>query len=90
MVAGENEEKLVCLDRVRADTTVVEANVAHPTDSGLLAKGAAKMGVLVVALGLATRTRFVDRTRSFRRRAHDIGCWLRRWNDDAKEEVWRR
>jgi len=45
--AMAHEEKLVRLDRVRADTTVVEANVAYPTDSGLLAKGVAKMGVLV-------------------------------------------
>lgn len=90
LLAKAHEEKPVRLDRVRADTTVVEANVAYPPDSGLLAKGVAKMGVLVATLttlGLATRTRFVDRTRSVRRRAHDIGCWLRRRNDDAKDEV---
>src|SRR5271155_3393705 len=34
-----NAEKLVKLDKVRADTTVVPGNVAYPTDSGLLAKG---------------------------------------------------
>ncbi len=90
LLAKAHEHKVVKLDRVRADTTVVEANVAYPTDSGLLAKGVAKMGVLVAtlaALGLATRTRFVDRTRSVRRRAHDIGAWLRRRNEEAKEEV---
>ena len=27
-------EKVVKLDKVRADTTVVEADVAYPTDSG--------------------------------------------------------
>ena len=31
-------QKLVRTDKVRADTTVVEAAVAYPTDSGLLAK----------------------------------------------------
>jgi IS5 family transposase len=75
---------------VRADTTVIEANVAYPTDSGLLAKGVAKLARLmgqVKAAGLATRTRFRDRTRSVRRRAHDIGAWLRRRNDDAQVEV---
>jgi IS5 family transposase len=41
----------------------------------------------VQAAGLATRTTFRDRTRSVRRRAHDIGAWLRRRNDDAKAEV---
>ncbi len=75
---------------MRADTTVVEANVAYPTDSGLLAKGVAKLAVLTAklkAVGLASRTTFRDRTRSVRRRAHDIGAWLRRRNDDAKAEV---
>jgi hypothetical protein len=32
------------LDRVRTDTTVVAGNVTYPTDSGLLARGVAKMG----------------------------------------------
>lgn len=90
LLAKAHEDKLVRLDKVRADTTVVEANVAYPTDSGLLAKGVAKLARLtgqVKAAGLATRTRFRNRTRSVRRRAHDIGAWLRRRNDDAKAEV---
>jgi IS5 family transposase len=90
LLAKAHEDKLVRLDKVRADTTVVEANVAYPTDSGLLAKGVAKLARLagqVKTAGLATRTRFRDRTRSVRRRAHDIGAWLRRRNDDAKIEV---
>jgi IS5 family transposase len=45
-VAGLNEAllakaaqgKLLRTDKVRADTTVVDADVAYPTDSGLLAK----------------------------------------------------
>ena len=90
LLAKAHDDKLVRLDRVRADTTVVEANVAYPTDSGLLAKGVAKLARLtraVKAAGLASRTTFRDRTRSVRRRAHDIGAWLRRRNDDAKAEV---
>jgi IS5 family transposase len=90
LLAKAHEDKLVRLDKVRADTTVVEANVAYPTDSGLLAKGVAKLARLtaqVKAAGLATRTTFRDRTRSVRRRAHDINAWLRRRNDDAKAEV---
>jgi IS5 family transposase len=82
--------RVVKCDKVRADTTVVEANVAYPTDSGLLAKGVAKMAGMVKALqgmGLASRTRFRDRTRSMRRRAHAIGVWLRRRSEDAKDEV---
>jgi IS5 family transposase len=80
----------VKLDKVRADTTVVPANVAYPTDSGLLAKGVAKLARSISSLqslDFATRTSFRDRTRSVRRRAHSIGAWLRRRNDEAKQEV---
>jgi IS5 family transposase len=90
LLAKAAEQKLVRLDAVRADSTVVEANVAYPTDSGLLAKGVARMAALAETLkaaGLAKRTRFRDRTRSVRRRAHEVAVWLRRRNDDAKEEV---
>lgn len=90
LLAKAAEHKLVRLDQIRADTTVVEANVAYPTDSGLLAKGVARLGRLVgqvKAAGVATRTTFRDRGRSVRRRAHEVAVWLRRRNDDAKEEV---
>ena len=50
-VAGLNEAlwakaagaKLLRTARVRADTTVIPANVAYPTDSGLLAKAVGKL-----------------------------------------------
>ena len=90
LLAKAHEDRLIRLDRVRADTTVVEANVAYPTDSGLLAKAVAKLAKLAAAIkatGLASRTTFRDRTRSMRRRAHDIGAWLRRRGDDTKAEV---
>jgi IS5 family transposase len=90
LLAKAAESKLVRLDAVRADTTVVEANVAYPTDSGLLAKGVARLGRLVGQVkeaGLAKRTTFRDRGRSVRRRAHDVAVWLRRRNEDAKDEV---
>ena len=90
LLAKAAENKLVRLDKVRVDSTVVEANVAYPTDSGLLAKGVAALTRLVMVLkvaGLAKRTRFRDRGRSVRHRAHDVAVWLRRRNDDAKGEV---
>jgi IS5 family transposase len=90
LLAKAAENHLVRLDAVRADTTVVEANVAYPTDSGLLAKGVGRLAGLVRVLkvaGLAKGTCFRDRGRSVRRRAHDVAVWLRRRNDDAKEEV---
>ena len=90
LLAKAAEAKVIKTDKVRADTTVVEADVVYPTDSGLLAKGVAKLARLAAQLkaaGLATRTRARDRTRSVRRRAHAIGAWLRRRSDDAKEEA---
>jgi IS5 family transposase len=38
-------------------------------------------------LGLAVRTTTRDRTRSVRRRAHAVAAWLRRRNDEARDEV---
>jgi transposase, IS5 family len=90
LLAKAEENKVIKLDRLRADTTIVAANVAYPTDSGLLAKGVVKMGAAakkLKELGLAARTRTRDRTRSVRRRAHEVAAWLRRRNDDAREEV---
>jgi IS5 family transposase len=90
LLAKAAEKKLVRLDKIRVDSTVVEANVAYPTDSGLLAKGVAALTRLVAVLkvaGLAKQTVFRDRGRSVRRRAHDVAVWLRRRNDDAKAEV---
>jgi IS5 family transposase len=90
LLAKAADEKVLRLDKVRVDTTVLPANVAYPTDSGLLAKGVAKMARLVKRLqeaGLASRTATRDRTRSVRRRAHEIGAWLRRRSDEAKAEV---
>ncbi len=64
--------------------------MAYPTDSGLMTRGVARLGALVGKLhgcGLATRTKLRDRSRSMRRRAHDIGAWLRRRTDVAKDEA---
>ena len=90
LLAKATENKVVRLDKVRADTTVVPANVAYPSDAGLLARGVAKLARLTrkaKRLGLAARTTTRDRTRSVRRRAHSIGAWLRRRNETAKDEM---
>jgi transposase, IS5 family len=84
------ENKVLKTDRLRADTTVVAGDVRYPTDSGLLARGVIRLVGLVGALhklGLASRTTMRDRRRSVRRRAHDMGAWLRRRTDQAKEEA---
>jgi len=82
--------KVLKTNRVRADTTVIEANVAYPTDSGLLAKGVAKMAkaiAVIKAAGLARRTRTRDRSRQVHKRARSIAANLRRRSGEAIEEV---
>ena len=87
-VAGLNEalltkaagQKLLRTDRVRADTTVVCADVGYPTDSGLLAKGIGAMARAVARIkgdGAASRTGVRDRRRSAGRRARAIASKLR-------------
>ena len=90
LLARAVEAKVLKTNRVRADTTVVEANVAYPSDSALLAKGVAKMATAakkLQAMGLATRTKLADKTRTVRSRARSINANLRRRNDDKLAEV---
>lgn len=90
LLAKAADNKVLRTDRVRADTTVVPGDVGYPTDSGLLARGMVRLVALVACLhgfGLARRTKMRDRGRSMRRRAHDIGAWLRRRTDQSKEEA---
>jgi transposase, IS5 family len=90
LLAKAADNKVLKTNRLRADTTVVPGDVEYPTDSGLMARGVIRLVALIGllhGLGLATRTKMRDRSRSMRRRAHDIGAWLRRRTDAAKEEA---
>jgi len=90
LLARAVEARVLKTNRVRADTTVIEANVAYPSDSGLLAKGVAKIVAVAKrlnALGYATRTRVDDRTRTVRSKAHAINFNLKRRNDDKLAAV---
>jgi IS5 family transposase len=97
-VAGLNEAllakaavaKVLRTDKVRADTTVVEAAVAYPTDSGLLAKAIGSMARTVQrikAAGGATGTRTRDRRRSAGRRARSIASTLRLRGEQQRDQV---
>jgi transposase, IS5 family len=73
LLATAAEHKV--LRRVRADTTVVAANVCYPTDAGLLARAIGKLHTTIGRIqqaGGATRTKTRDRRRSARRRAHQL------------------
>lgn len=92
LLAKAVEARVLKLNRVRADTTVVEANVAYPVDSSLLAKGVARLVRLAArarAAGLASRTRLRDRTRSVYRRARDVVNTLRQRGDLARDKLYR-
>jgi IS5 family transposase len=82
--------KLLRTDRVRADTTVVEADVGYPTDTGLLAKAVGTICRTVArikAAGGATRTRARDRRRSAGRRARTIASKLRLRGAQQRDEA---
>jgi IS5 family transposase len=86
------EARVLKTDRVRADTTVVEANVVYPVDSSLLAKGVARIAKLAGRArrqGLATRTPLRDRTRAVYRRARDVVNTLRQRDDQRRARVHR-
>jgi IS5 family transposase len=80
LLAKAAEAKLLRTNRIRADTTVVPANVTYPTDSGLLAKAIRRItatGKRIQAAGGATCTTLRDHSRSAGKRAHQIGAKLR-------------
>jgi transposase, IS5 family len=80
LLAKTAEAKLLRTSRLRVDTTVVPANVAYPTDCGLLAKAVRRIaatGRRIQAAGGAVRTKARDRSRSAGRRAHDVAAKLR-------------
>jgi IS5 family transposase len=82
--------RLVKTGKVRADTTVVSANVEYPTDSGLLARAVVKIGRLVrriKAAGAAPRTAFRDRSRSAGARVRAIGAKLKLRAAAAKQQA---
>ena len=97
-VAGLNEAlwakaagaKLLRTARVGADTTVICANVAYPTDSGLLAKAVGKLvrtARRVQAAGGATGTVMTDRRRAAARRVRQIASKLRARGKLSREET---
>jgi transposase, IS5 family len=90
LLARADAVKLVKTGKVRADTTVVSANVEYPTDSGLLARAVTLVGKLVKRIkgaGGATRTAFRDATDEATTRVHSIGAKLKLRGAEAKEEA---
>jgi IS5 family transposase len=90
LLAKAVEAKLVKTDKVRADTTVVEADVFYPTDSGLLAKAVTRIArtiARVKAAGGATRTPTTDRRRAAGRRVRAIAAKLKLRGAEQREQA---
>jgi IS5 family transposase len=90
LLAKAVEAKVLRTNRVRADTTVVPANVCYPTDSGLLAKAIRRIGTAgqrIHAAGGAVRTRLRDRSRAAGKRAHGIAAKLRSRSQLGRDQV---
>jgi IS5 family transposase len=96
-VAGLNEAllvkaagaKLLRTGRVRADTTVIPANVVYPTDVGLLARAVGKLvraAGRVQAAGGAAGTVMRDRRRAATRRAREMAATMRARAKLGREE----
>lgn len=82
--------KLIRARSLRVDTTVIEADVTHPTDAGLLARSVGAMGRAVrrvKASGGAPRTGFRDRRRAAGKRMRAMTAPLRLRVGHGKQEV---
>jgi transposase, IS5 family len=88
LLARAAQRRLLRTHKVRVDPTVVAANVAYPTDLGLLARAVDKLATTakrVQAAGGARRTRVRDRRRAARRRAHQVARAMRSRTGQAKQ-----
>ena len=78
---------------VRIDSTVVEADVRYPTDSGLASDGVrvlAREGKRLAASLGATGATVRDRSRAVGKRLRAIGRTLKRRSGEAKADVLRQ
>jgi len=73
--------------KLRVDTTVVETNIHHPTDSSLLGDGVRVITRTVQKIRPMVQVRFRDRTRSVRRRVFQIVQQSRKVGEKAQAEM---
>jgi transposase, IS5 family len=88
LLDSAHQRNEVGLDRARVDTTVVEADIKYPTDSGLLTSAICRIGSRLRRLAnVGVKIEFIDHGAAARALQHSIGVWLRRRTDEAKAEV---
>jgi IS5 family transposase len=86
------DQKIIRGRKLQVDTTVVEANIHHPTDASLLQDGVRAVTRLVKKLqaaGMAVKTTFRDRQRSVRKKIFLINKVLKRRSGEVYQEVRR-
>lgn len=84
------EKKLIKGRKLRVDTTVVEANITHPTDAGLLYGGVKKLTRAVTRIKKAcgkTIRQSTKQTGKMKEHMLSISKVLRRRTEDARTEV---
>jgi IS5 family transposase len=82
--------KLLRCRKLRVDTTVIEADIDHPTDADLLEHAVRTLGGLACRIrgrGAATRTAYRNRSRAAGRRLKQISRTLRRRTGQAPAEI---
>jgi transposase, IS5 family len=90
LIVKATREKRFRPRAVRIDSTVIEADVKYPTDSGLASAGVralAREGRKLARLIGEKRARVRDRSRSMGRRLRAISRTIRRRSGEAKAEV---
>jgi len=85
LVQVGRQRRVVPGRKLRVDTTVVESNIHHPTDSSLLGDGVRVITrTLHKARQAVGQLRFRDRTRSVARRVFAIAEQSRKWGEEAQ------
>jgi transposase, IS5 family len=90
LIATATREKRFRPRAVRIDSTVIEADVKYPTDSGLASHGVrvlAREGRKLAEMVRETKRRVRDRSRAMGRRLRGITRTIRRRSGEAKAEV---
>lgn len=84
------DQKLIRGRKLRVDTTVIESDIHHPTDAGLLhdsVKAITRTVEKIKQSGAAQRTEFNKRTRSIKKRVLNIAKVTRRRTGEAINEI---
>ncbi len=92
LIVKATREKRFRARAVRVDSTVVEADIKHPTDAGLASAGVrvlAREGRKLAALVGERKRRVRDRSRAMGRRLRSITRTIRRRTGEAKVQVLR-